>query len=87
MEVSWAGGLPPYSCGLCNMHMNRGCLPELGAGTQSYSSFSEWEYIVCHYMLEMTNLFLDFTRCESQEIALSVRRDTGHLCCLVYYRL
>lgn len=61
------------------MHMSRGCLPELGAGTQSYSSLSEWEYTLCNYMLEITNLFLDFTKCESQEIALSVRRDIGHL--------
>lgn len=64
---SWAGGLHPCSFGLCNMHINRGCLPELGAGTQTYSSFSEWEYILCNYMLEITNLFLDFTRYESKD--------------------
>lgn len=57
------------ACVICTIfpYMNRGCLPELGAGTQPYSSLSEWDYILYKYMLEITNLFLDFTSYESKD--------------------
>ena len=35
--------------------------------------------ILCHCMLERYNLFCDFTRCVTQETALSVKSNLGHL--------
>ena len=53
--------------------MSRDFQLEFGAGTQLYSSFSEWEFILCHCMLEIPNLLLGFSRYVSQEIGLNVR--------------
>lgn len=35
--------------------------------------------ILCHCMSERYNLFCDFTRCVTQETALSFNSDLGHL--------
>lgn len=77
VKGSWAGRLPPCSCGFCIMHMSRGCLPEVGAGTQSYFSLSEWEYIYCAIICWKSLIcFLIFTRCDSLRDCLECQK--GH---------
>lgn len=57
--------------------MSRGCLPEVGAGTQSYFSLSEWEYIYCAIICWKSLIcFLIFTRCDSLRDCLECQK--GH---------
>lgn len=73
--MRWGPALPVILAG----HMSKGYLPELGAGMQPYSSYSEWEYILCSSgLLEILYLFLDYTKCDSQEIVLNVRKEFGN---------
>ena len=48
VEIAWTGGLPISSSDWYDRHIS---LPKLGAVHSHISVFfSEWEYVLCHYI-------------------------------------